>query len=329
MKYFAPDILLSSLKEHELLAAIKDVHYLLTQQREDLAKIYETPELVSAYAYFYLPAYIDKWQYLLTYLKTDNLPSQGKWIDFGCGPGTTFLGLKENSFFSSWELVGFDKAIRVLEQAKKLQNEEQNTLWTTSSAHLQKTDILSFSHSLNELPEDLVKSTIQKTNPEKVLWLEPGTKESFRHILTMRTWLIEQGYYLEYPCPSTTACPLDGDSNWCHQVLYTKVDPKLERICQILKIDHKRLPFIGHIYSKKQIKSDLKRYIRLKNVTKYSFVTEICHQDNLYQVCEIPFKILSKNEKKNFRSLAWGSEFQGEFEELKNGILRAKSLTII
>lgn len=84
-------------------------------------------------------------------------------------------------------------------------------------------EVVVLSYVLNELPLKEQLNLLRRAYgaTEKLLILiEPGTPHGYSHILTARTFLIEQGAHIIAPCPHQAPCPLipafKEGKDWCH-----------------------------------------------------------------------------------------------------------------
>lgn len=79
-------------------------------------------------------------------------------------------------------------------------------------------DLVMFSYSINELPEDEQLPLIEKAwqlTQKALIVIEPGTPAGFERIRRIRACLIEKGAFLVAPCPNALPCPMAG-TDWCH-----------------------------------------------------------------------------------------------------------------
>ena len=127
------------------------------------------------------------------------------------------------------------------------------------------------------------KKWIDDFDPSFVSFIEPGTPDTFKSILSMRDVMKEKGYKILYPCSSLDlGCPMSGTQDWCHQVLKVVHDPWVERLCQLVSKNRRVMPMIGHVYSKETHNSVQPEgaknvtLIRVLKETKFSFQWQVC-----------------------------------------------------
>ena len=125
---------------------------------------------------------------------------------------------------------------------------------------------------------------------------------------------------------------MSGQDDWCHQFLYIKQHPEIERIRQIVKRDRKLLPQTIHYFKRDaEIKNtDLKRVIRVYKPTKFGLEMQICHSKNsenvLFDLQQL-FRKKSKVEMKRLQKILAGDEIKfTPIKELERNMLRADIL---
>jgi ribosomal protein RSM22 (predicted rRNA methylase) len=326
-----PHLLISNMTEPEIVKAIKDMSAKFTTKRDHITDYVLDHRQVSAYASFYLPTNIPKLHFLLDKLPEAILEDfqNRPFIDMGAGPGTFSLGYKMLMDVGAHvEIIAVDTAQIMLDQATKLMNgffPSSKFQAVRKFSEKKSNSILFFGHSINEMGIDKAQDQIMTIDPEYVMWIEPGTSEFFHDIKKLRHQLLES-YDVIYPCPGNAGCP----SDWCHQVLRTSHDSSVERLSQMVSLDRKILPMVGHVYKRKQkvVVENGPITIRFMNETKFSFEYEVCMQnenlENRNVVIEIQKKQLSKIEEKAFKSANVGERINFEIEKLVQDKLRVK-----
>ncbi|MGB0452233.1 MAG: small ribosomal subunit Rsm22 family protein [Bacteriovoracaceae bacterium] len=306
--------LLKDLEEIELVSNIKKLSTAFNQRNELLETYFNDEAYVSSYASLYLPTNAIKLDFILSKL-SENVRELIKenittFVDYGCGPGTYSLNWIEH--FSDMEVQIFDQSPLMMEQASKiikgLQNREAKHLNTA----LKDESLLCLGNVLNEMNDSEIKNKIINSGYKAILLIEPGTKASFQKVLKLRSALISKGYQLFYPCPSQASCPLsrgERKDDWCHQTLRTVHDPTVERLCQLVQLDRKAMPFIGHLYWQEQGQKSYRKEHMLSFLkeTKFSFDYEMCVSSS--DALSIEKRVLKKRElsKKEIKSLKKGS----------------------
>jgi hypothetical protein len=106
---------------------------------------------------------------------------------------------------------------------------------------------LFWGNSLNEMGFDKAIELAKNKKPKYLIWIEPGTKEVFHNYNNIRRQIEDLGYEVLFPCASNGVCPIIGEKDWCHQVLTASLPSDVERLSQLIKIDRKTMPFVGHI----------------------------------------------------------------------------------
>lgn len=301
------NILIPNLSESELLTGIRRLRERYTQNREILQSEKLNASLVSAYTLFYMTTNMEKLPYVLKQLdpllRSKILNSH--LIDFGCGPGTFAWGLIQHYQEEFHHYLGIDNDPLMIEAAEKLrqslgvlkpQIKFSSHLDNVSKITEEKT--LIFSHSFNELEPYDALEIIRKVNPSYLLMIEPGTSEVFSKIMQWREK--QTDFHPLYPCASKSlTCPMlhsQNDHDWCHQIIRQNLDPELERVSQISKIDRRTQAMIAHLYVRSNL-VDLPhiartQIIRFLKETKFSYLYLVCQNNEFLKV-----EILKKEVK--------------------------------
>lgn len=312
--------LLTPLSETQLINELKKISTNFTSKRDKIGQYVLSKEMVSAYACFYLPTNIPKFDFLMNQLPQEvrERIAELDFLDVGTGPGT-YLVAHDQYFENGKKLYGLDSSSLMLEQAEKLLGDR--AVFSSSLPTEFSGGVLFFGNSLNEMKSSKGLELVKKTNPEIVLLIEPGTKESFSEVSAFRKALLEKGFGVVYPCPEPQkSCPAKGDE-WCHQVLRTVHEPEVERLSQLISLDRKAMPMIAHCYVKKhESKNHRALFYRFMKETKHSFDWQVCleGQDELV-IFEIPKRGMKKKEIKEFASKSVGEAFVFEIEKELGG----------
>lgn len=171
-----------------------------------------------AYRHYYFP---------LNYIRNLRVIEQGKnvnffnnlehTIDWGAGPGTASLALRNSLNLKSQTLI--EKSTTALSAFKDIYDQLQSPT-TTAVLDLKKVNVdknktlLTFSYSITEMT-DLPPGWDQF---EAIMILEPSTRDDGRKLLQTRQKLIQSGYSIWAPCLHQKQCPLliHSKSDWCH-----------------------------------------------------------------------------------------------------------------
>jgi len=297
--------LLCELKEHELVSLLKQISGGFTSERERIGEYVNERELVSAYCSYYLPTNIPKLSFLLRQLPESLTERLGKlpFFDIGCGPGTYSIGWLQH-FKSTPEIHLVDRSPLMLEQAKTiltgLKLAPKNATYSPGLPP-SAGGVMLFGNSVNEMGASSAIEMIKKIKPEFVIMIEPGTKQAFREILSVRESLISEGLTPIYPCASAGTCPLGSIDDWCHQVLRLTHGPEIERLSQLVGLDRKVMPFIAHIYQR-GAKAHINKahFLRFLAESKYSFMWQVCTESSLGELETDKFEILKRDYSKAF-----------------------------
>ncbi|MBC7458042.1 MAG: hypothetical protein H7235_07165 [Bdellovibrionaceae bacterium] len=177
-----------------------------------------------AYRHYYFP---------LNYIRNMRVIEQGKnvnffhhlehTIDWGAGPGTASLALKNSLILKSQLLI--EKSTTALSAFKDIYDQLQNPTMT-SVLDLKKINVdksktlLTLSYSLTEMAE-LPHGWDQF---EALMIVEPSTRDDGRKLLHVRQKLIDAGYSIWAPCLHQKRCPLllHSKTDWCHDRIHVQ-----------------------------------------------------------------------------------------------------------
>ncbi|MFZ8932977.1 MAG: small ribosomal subunit Rsm22 family protein [Bacteriovoracaceae bacterium] len=319
------DLLLHPLDDVELVRRVKILSENFTVKREKIGEYVLDEKQVSAYAGFYLPTNLPKLKFLLDQLplKVREQISNCHIIDFGTGPGTYALGFCDY-FKKLPEIHLVDQSSIMLDQAKKIFSHmfpSQEISASSSLGNIKAETLLFFGNSLNEITLNELWKILEKVKPKFFAFIEPGTRDFFSKALDIRRGMGQRGYCCHFPCPSLNySCPLEKkkEDDWCHQVIQVTHDQELERISQMAKLDRRTLPFTAHFYElngQHETSPTHGRLIRMIKETKFSYIWELCIQDE--NLKNIKVELLKKGlDKKKIKKLATGVEVS--FNVLKN-----------
>ncbi|MBN2717615.1 MAG: hypothetical protein JXX14_17315 [Deltaproteobacteria bacterium] len=337
------DGLLQSLTDAEMKRCIGELNDRFTAGRHRLAGYGDDPALVSAYAAFYLPTNMQKLPFVLSQLSGFplTLDTPLEIIDFGCGPGTYGFALYEwlraqhVSPLNHTTFHFIDAAPLMLRQAQKFRQMRYPEMTAAFGASVPQRQagvqrLALFGNVVNEMGGSAFNRLLARLDPDAMIFIEPGTQESFRLMSEVRTLLLGGGYQVWYPCAKGEACPVAGrDGEWCHQVLKASLSPSVARLGQLAGLDRTIMPFIGHVYSK-QNKSGLEgipdaplsvsgTLFRLKTHSKHAFFWEVCLQTetglSLVKV-ELPKKNLTKAAQKNLARISAGQRISFNVQKM-------------
>lgn len=273
--------------EHDLLKAIEELSAKFTKDRQNISDYLKDERLTSAYTAFYLTTNMPKLEAVFEWMPKQWLQGfkDATFIDLGAGPGTFSLAFRE--------YVGAPVKIQQIETSAVMRDQAKK-LWEglypgeplVTKAEGEK--VLFFGHSANEMGPDVALRYIRDLDPDHILFIEPGTKDFFPKMLTIRDELIKKNYNILYPCPTSETCPLKGSAeDWCHQYIQVKQDSEVERLSQIARKDRRHLPLIVHAFSKTfKSTNPTSRVIRVLPETKFSYEWEACELNQLkhYQI---------------------------------------------
>lgn len=139
-------------------------------------------------------------------------------LDCGAGPGTSIWALLDTPI---QKLTLLEKDIEFVKLGKILTPEAPFEMaWFAKSflRFTEKAELILFSYSLNEIPQETLEKTLKHAIHQTENYLvvvEPGTPEGFERIRTTRRLALDEGLSLHAPCPHHNICPMKG-KDWCH-----------------------------------------------------------------------------------------------------------------
>lgn len=325
--------------EKKLVDLIQRLSQQFTINRDKIDEYWDNAELVAAYALFYFPTNYAKFSWALGKIGSDFVSDNLEVIDVGTGPGT-FLHAFKDHFPQIKKFIGIEHSKYMRQQAETLWIKAFGNLdqceFISSANNLAKTDnkrLLIFGHSLNEMPEGELQKILNKIKPDYILFIEPGTKESFSKIKEARRYLLEKDFKVFYPCPSDAPCPMENTDNWCHQYVMATYEPEVERLCQLVKLDRRHMPVIMHFYGKegdrKELSSNEAFIVQTFPETKFSVEWEVCrnHKKSEIEHLQILKRNLSKKDVKDLKNLYAGDYLSFEIEkEISENSIRLKNI---
>lgn len=329
-----------SITESQLIKEIRGMSDAFTVNREKIGEYVMSEDSVSAYTSFYLPTNVPKFSFIVEQLPEAVIADLQKatFVDFGSGPGTYSLAMLEQFPDFCGSLIMVDNSELMIAQAQKLIDGLYPHRAEQASYHSKVPDdiegevkVLFFGHSTNEIGTSDTIRMIRKLDPDYVFIIEPGTKESFTGAIKIRRKMVSQEYNMVYPCPSMAKCPMERrPGDWCHGVINMVHSHELERLSQLVSLDRKTMPFIGHLYSKNispKESGERGRLIQIIEESKHSYGVGVCRQnkDKLqYQKLQLVKKTMGKKQAKEFKKINRGVEIEYEvLKELPDGVLRA------
>lgn len=176
---------------------------------------WENPRTTAAYAAYFLPLnFIRNLAVLSEARKLGFFVDIDQMSDFGSGPGTTYLALRDlgvsfrNAYFV--ETSAEAKALfgRLVPSPEKIHWKER-----VPREMFKKNSVTFCSYALNEL-----KSADWLSDCESLVILEPSTHQASRKLLELRQKLIDKGFSIWAPCTHVKGCPLllQSGKDWCH-----------------------------------------------------------------------------------------------------------------
>ena len=236
-------------------------------------------------------------------------------IDFGSGLGSgSWPALVENKLSAQFiELSSVAQQIhRSLLALSVAEKEIANYQWLKQVGQnflVPPASLGVFSYSLTEV----IELPSWATQLEKLLIIEPATRDDGRRLMETRSKLLQQGWHIVAPCTHQGLCPLltHSKSDWCHDRIHWKMPTWFQEIEKHLPIKNSTLTFSYLLATKTpshQAKiSDRKLTTQLARITG----------DHLPEKGKTR-QLVCRGEAREY--LAWMSR-HGEFPEIPRGVL--------
>ena len=250
--FLAADLLHPFSNDEDLVQAIKELSEIFNQRGPKLQSYGEDARLVSAYAQFYLPTHWPKIEFLFSRLPeiVRNELSTLPLIDWGSGPATFSLWWAK--FFPNCaSMMAIEKAQAMRDQAQKFATAEKLSLKIYSSLPeiFPKDSVLLFGHSLNEMDSQVAQALVKKINPLYIIALEPSFSDSWKKMMTFRTYILQKKFQQIYPCPSASgSCPISASDHVCQQVVRVQLPFWLEQLSQKCLINRRDQNMLAHLW---------------------------------------------------------------------------------
>jgi ribosomal protein RSM22 (predicted rRNA methylase) len=140
-------------------------------------------------------------------------------LDLGAGPGTAALATLD-VFPSVNNIIMVECDPDFARISRQLLPRAEVRLGNLSSVTLPSADLIVCAYALNELTSaarsDLMRQAMDKA-AHAVIFIEPGSRDGFAHILAARDALIgHSDFQIAAPCPGHMACSLAEVGDWCH-----------------------------------------------------------------------------------------------------------------
>ena len=179
--------------EQELVKSIEEMSFNFTRNREKINDYLKDPRLCAAYVCFYLLTNMPKLKAALNLIRfNEDELSDFDIYDFGAGPGTFSLALLEIN--KNLEIKAIEKSPVMIKQGESLVRglfpgssfEYINTIPKIKT----KSRLGIFGHSANEMGESITLDYISRYDLDAILFLEPGTKQSFSILVIIPPFLV-------------------------------------------------------------------------------------------------------------------------------------------
>ncbi|MCX7990869.1 MAG: small ribosomal subunit Rsm22 family protein [Proteobacteria bacterium] len=240
-----------------------------------------------AYLYYFYPINVYKYLTILNYYKND-LKECKTFLDVGAGPLTFYSSLCLLNFHSD-RLYSIDRSKEFMDLGKSVINQLSpyfsKKIFYGTPDH--KVDLINFGNVFAEIAENELISFLSnylrylREDESFIIILEPGTKRSFKNILTIKEYLSERGFNLINDCPSAICWRKE---DWCHENIFF---PRSELIINIEnqnKMNNRYINFTYLIMKRGDIRHKNRNFKRvISNLIKQKGIyrIEVCSPDGI------------------------------------------------
>ena len=215
----------------------------------------ENEQMGRAYALYFTLINFCKIEFLLSKVPASFWTRPLRVLDYGCGPGTASLALK-NFCSELAELVLIDSSHSMLKIARELLGAHWGTLPLGSPHSKGPHDLILAANVLNELDANdlkpLLKDWLEVLSENGVIvLLEPALKPSTHRAMQARDYLLAQDESLVplFPCTRRDGCPMlkQDPENWCHGTLRWEEPQLVRQFDELLGFNKHRIKFCGFV----------------------------------------------------------------------------------
>jgi ribosomal protein RSM22 (predicted rRNA methylase) len=240
-------------------------------------------------------------------------------LDVGAGPGTVLLA-SEGAPFSLQRATLVERDPGFIRLGKRLCEEVQGVeqKWVcqdvTKPLFFEPHDLVVASYFLNEVKEEKRFSLIAQlwnVTGQFLVLIEPGSREGFSSLMSIREHLLSLGGHLLAPCPHTNKCPL-AKGDWCH------FPARLERSSLQRKVkggtlNYEDEKFSYLIFSKMPLKMCSSRVIKRPLLHKRFIRVSLCSSSGIEE------KTVTKKTKilySSLKKMEWGEACEEPLDDV-------------
>lgn len=211
---------LADVRSREIAPA---VHRLIDGYRAARTPDLDSPEAVTAYAVYRMPAtYAALCEVFAqlgplevrTMLDVGGGTGAAAWATAEALPGISSITVADRSD----QALALGRRLAATSTVPALRSARWQRLTLDARTELPRADLLVAAYLLGELDPVTRHGLVEAmaTSGATVVLVEPGTPEGYRRILAAREQLLTRGHGVIAPCPHGAPCPLTPTNDWCH-----------------------------------------------------------------------------------------------------------------
>ena len=221
-------------------------------------------------------------------------------LDLGAGTGAATLALKEQ--FPEADITCVEREEEMIQLGKRLLSflVDEKTQWVSQDllekSIEQKADLVMESYLCNEWKEEDRKKVIRQMFElanQFVIFVEPGTPESFKRLETIKLIGKEKGFSLIAPCTHDGPCKLE-EHDWCHSICRVQRS-KIHRRLKQGELPYEDEKFSYLIFSKTPYPRAERRILRKPIIEKNRVTIKVCTKEEITEL------IVTKKEKELYQ----------------------------
>lgn len=236
---------------------------------DGLADYWDSQRKLELYDQFFAERIGWKWDAVLAELLSQGwTPPGDRFVDWACGSG--IASRKALTAFEVSKTTLWDRSPTARDFARqRILTEHPKASISTWDSREPAGGIWLISHVINELTDSAWEGLLSAISghAEAVIWVESGTREASRRLITARERL-RTAFHCVAPCPHQASCGLltpENDRHWCHHFTrppgYVFQDAAWSAFSRELKIDLGTVPYSYLVLDRSPVKGSSKERV--------------------------------------------------------------------